>query len=42
MYEKQLERTQGQLMLDIDAKDNEIFKMREEVKKIKVRCDVTI
>ena len=37
MYEQQLERTQSQLMLEIDGKDNEIFKMREEVKKIKVR-----
>jgi chromosome segregation ATPase len=33
-YENQLERTQGQLMQEIDGKDTEIFKMREEVKKI--------
>lgn len=36
MYERQLERTQGQLMSEIDEKDNEIFRMRREVQKIQV------
>lgn len=35
-YEKQLERTQGQLMADIGEKDDMIFKMRSEVHKIQV------
>ena len=37
IYEKQLERVQHQLMTELEDKDTEIFKMREEVKKVQVR-----
>ena len=36
IYEKQLERVQHQLMNELEDKDTEIFKMREEVKKVQV------
>lgn len=36
IYEKQLERVQHQLMTELEDKDTEIFKMREEVKKVQV------
>lgn len=36
-YEKQLQRVQEQLMLEIDGRDDQLDKLRDENKKLQVR-----